>query len=124
LRNVCHSKDDRAKKEYRKAHYRTNRTAQLLYTQQVVQALRTKVVEKLGGQCSNPDCRHLNSDGTLGCKDFRLLQIDHVFGGGEAERKTLHIQAFLKKVLADTSGKYQLLCASCNWLKRYLNHEV
>jgi len=31
--------------------------------------------------------------------------------------------AFLKKVLADKKGSYQLLCANCNWIKRWENEE-
>jgi hypothetical protein len=29
----------------------------------------------------------------------------------------------LKKVLADTTGSYQLLCANCNWIKKSENNE-
>jgi hypothetical protein len=28
-----------------------------------------------------------------------------------------------RAVLSDTSGKYQLLCANCNWIKRFENGE-
>ena len=75
--------------------------------------------DKLGNLCANPSCRHLNEDGTLGCKDPRALQIDHILGGGNKERKELKdCREIYRKVLADNSGKYQLLCATCNWIKR------
>lgn len=79
---------------------------------------REAVVKKLGGRCSSLACRWLNNDGTFGCDDFRLLQIDHKKGGGTKERSTLSYDKMLCKVLADASG-YQLLCACCNWLKAH-----
>jgi hypothetical protein len=32
--------------------------------------------------------------------------------------------AYLKGVLADADGRYQLLCANCNWIKRAEENEV
>lgn len=80
--------------------------------------LRMKVVDKLGGKCSNPNCAVIG-----GMRDIRALQIDHVHGGGVREFRTLRNTQFLKKVLSDTEGNYQLLCANCNWIKRYENNE-
>jgi len=74
--------------------------------------LRNKVVTYLGGRCSI--CQF---------SDFRALQIDHVNGGGSVERQTLKDSKFYQKVLTDTSGLYQLLCANCNWIKRHENEE-
>jgi hypothetical protein len=54
------------------------------------------------------------------------LQIDHINGGGSQERKTrtrweweIIINSFEKG-----ENKYQLLCANCNWIKRYEQKEV
>ena len=76
--------------------------------------LRKDALLKLGGVCI-----------VCGFNDPRALQIDHVNGGGTAERlatgrcqNTIH-----KFVLEDTVGKYQLLCANCNWIKRHTNGE-
>ena len=52
--------------------------------------LRCEIVAKLGGRCSNPDCRWHNDDGTRGCTDIRALQIDHVGGGGSMELRAGH----------------------------------
>jgi Zn-finger protein len=30
---------------------------------------------------------------------------------------------YMKNVIADTTGKYQLLCANCNWIKRHEMYE-
>jgi hypothetical protein len=69
--------------------------------------MRRKVVHALGGRC----CR-------CGFKDWRALQIDHRNGGGNRELARLSRHAFHMKVLADPTP-YQLLCANCNWIKRY-----
>lgn len=70
--------------------------------------MREQVIEILGGVCSK-----------CGFSDARALQVDHVNGNGAEERKTLRSYGVYKKiVLGDTEG-YQLLCANCNWIKRY-----
>jgi hypothetical protein len=87
--------------------------------------LRDAAFDKLGNRCANPNCRWLNEDGTFGCTDKDMLQIDHVDGGGVQEHKALKYNhsRFHKKVIADTTGKYQLLCANCNWKKRKTKDE-
>ncbi len=84
--------------------------------------LRKAVLEKLGGRCSSPNCAWINSDGSRGCVDFRCLQIDHEYGGGTKEFRSMTMHAFLKKVLENSDG-YQALCANCNWIKRVNNRE-
>ena len=86
--------------------------------------LRIKILEKLGNKCSNPCCAWINEDGSRGCTDFRCLQIDHKKGGGKKELKNLSRKNYYKKVLADTTDSYQILCANCNWIKRVLNKEI
>jgi hypothetical protein len=73
---------------------------------------RQKVIDKLGGKCVK-----------CGFDDFRALQIDHVNGGGKRELRGMVHFSYLKKVLNDTTGAYQLLCANCNWIKRFENNE-
>lgn len=91
-------------------------------------ALRIKYKEAvytlLGNRCSNPNCRYLNDDGTLGCTDIRLLHIDHIKGGGRREREAVHgnVRTLHKKILKTEGKGYRLLCANCNWL--HLRHEV
>lgn len=85
------------------------------------QTLKDKLFKKLGDKCSNPACQWLNSDGTRGCTDRRCLQIDHVRGDGSKERKGA--ESYYLKVLNDETGRYQLLCANCNWIKRRVNGE-
>ena len=71
--------------------------------------------------------------GFCGFDDFRALQIDHINGGGNKERK-LSKQAGRKyeidqykditKDITLAKKKYQILCANCNWIKKYTNNEV
>lgn len=78
---------------------------------------RLDTISVLGGKCAK-----------CGFTDPRALQIDHVNGGGSQERKrrgrSNAALAFLRQVREDTSGKYQLLCANCNWIKRYERGET
>ncbi len=76
---------------------------------------RDKIIAYLGGKCVK-----------CGFSDVRALQIDHINGGGSKERKVLKMNEglFYKKVREDATGKYQLLCANCNWIKKHENSEV
>src|SRR5689334_21178393 len=56
------------------------------YARKQARALRRKLLAILGGRCSNPKCRPLNEDGTLGCTDLRILHIDHKNGNGNKDR--------------------------------------
>lgn len=77
------------------------------------QAYRLQIFDKLGHQCKH-----------CGFADKRALQIDHVFGGSKHGKLDGIDIALYKKVLADTTGRFQILCANCNWIKRYTNHEL
>lgn len=64
-----------------------------------------------------------------GFTDIRALQIDHIFGGGYTERKLYPTNpkkyySDILKSIKRNEGKYQLLCANCNWIKRYENNET
>ncbi len=85
------------------------------YNNPYYQKLRREVLKKLGNKCIQ-----------CGFSDWRALQIDHVNGGGTKEKKeikrTYHL--FVLEEIKKGSNKYQLLCANCNWIKRYENNEV
>lgn len=99
-------------REYSQKHKDERREFMREWRKKYYQDIKMKVLEKLGGKCSNPNCLVPN-----GCKDIRCLQIDHVHNDGAKERKEFNNVAILKKVLADTNGNYQLFCANCNWIK-------
>lgn len=73
--------------------------------------LRLAVLNKYGHKCNR-----------CSLDDYRALQIDHVKGGGTKDSK-LNKASYYKRVLHDTKGTYQLLCANCNWIKRFENEE-
>lgn len=79
---------------------------------------RLEVIAKFGGRCCNPKCSWVNADGSKGCTDVRCLQVDHVFAGGSRERIDYGNNRLYKKILLNEDGRYQLLCANCNWIKR------
>src|SRR3990167_1935923 len=76
-------------------------------------ALKELVLQKFNGECK--ECK---------ITDIRVLQIDHVKGDGHKDRKNgLQGVSLLRAVLKDTQGRFQLLCANCNWIKRVENEE-
>lgn len=82
---------------------------------------RMKAFELLGGKCANP----FNLTHPDWCNDWRCLQIDHINGGGSVhynKRKTIGIISDVIKD-PDRELKYQLLCANCNWIKRFKEKE-
>lgn len=63
------------------------------------------------------------------CKidDIRCLQIDHIEGGGKREITSLGGAAYYNRVIrsaTEKEKKYQLLCANCNWIKRWEGKEA
>lgn len=86
--------------------------------------LKLEVYELLGNKCSNPNCLIVG-----GCKDIRCLQIDHINRASPEHRKfrrTSGAEYYLRMILAQIksgSKDYQLLCANCNWIKRFEKHE-
>lgn len=71
---------------------------------------RKALIDNLGGVCVR-----------CGFSDIRALCIDHVNGGGTAERKSFggHTQRYYKMIADNVdSGEYQILCANCNSIKR------
>jgi hypothetical protein len=56
------------------------------------------------------------------------LQIDHVNGDGSKERggkQHNNYTVMLTEIIeGNKNGRFQLLCANCNWIKRYENNEV
>lgn len=77
---------------------------------------RSSIFEMLGYKCAR-----------CGFDDIRALQIDHKNGSGNNERKlNVGRQDYYKRILdkiADGSTEYQILCANCNWIKKFENNE-
>jgi len=94
-----------SKREYRLSYYPTWGAKR-----------RLAAINFLGGKCIR--CGYL---------DVRALQIDHIDGGGGKLRKGKGIRSrtsYYKDIVDGIDiEKYQLLCANCNWIKRYENRE-
>ena len=74
---------------------------------------RQRVIAALGGKCAK-----------CGFSDWRALQIDHINGGGSRERRHIGAPRIFSKILRGETEGYQLLCANCNWIKRYEEKEA
>jgi len=85
--------------------------------------LKNEIHQSLGGKCANP----FNLPHPDWCNDSEVLQIDHVHGGGTKERsiygRDLNYYRHILQQIKFGSKDYQLLCANCNFKKRYKNHE-
>lgn len=91
--------------------------AHLIWLREYIRRIRAAVLAFMGGRCVQCEI-----------SDSRILQIDHIRGGGTKERRNNPClqTTFYLKIMKDPewSSKYQLLCANCNWIKRYENSEV
>jgi hypothetical protein len=82
--------------------------------------VKKELFELLGNRCANPF--HINHGEFFAFPE--CLQVDHINGGGQKELREFRkhgntaYDAILKKVKAG-SKDYQLLCANCNWIKRF-----
>lgn len=75
---------------------------------------RETIITKLGGKCVS-----------CGITDDRVLNIDHVFGGGTKERNLIGggYYSFVLNKLESNTEDYQLLCCNCNQIKKIVNNE-
>lgn len=96
------------------ANQKKNRLQRRKYLRLYMRKVRARVVKHLGDKCKR-----------CGFSDSRALQIDHVNNDGwkelRAGRFYLGSYSFYLKVMADKKGRYQLLCANCNWIKHREN---
>lgn len=77
---------------------------------------KTELFAALGSRCSA--CR---------IDDWRVLQVDHINGGGGAHRRRSGGYGYWIAILRSVKsgeGLYQLLCANCHMLKSYRQAEA
>jgi len=77
--------------------------------------LKSDLFSLLGNKCN----------WTEGCDwtDPRVLQLDHIEGGGGIQRRTIGMHKLYRQARDNPIG-FQLLCANHNWIKRHLNNET
>lgn len=77
-------------------------------------SIKQKMFEIIGCRCIK-----------CGLDDFRTLQFDHINGGGGKEIKqfgnSVVMLRYYVKHPEEAKEKLQVLCANCNWIKRYEN---
>lgn len=92
------------------------REAKMKYHKKRYHTPRKEIIKLLGGKCTR-----------CGFSDFRVLQIDHVKGGGNKERKKIEstrtYYPYVLEKIKNGSLDYQVLCANCNWIKKFENKE-
>ena len=78
---------------------------------------RKFLIKLLGGKCIK--CNF---------NDIRALQLDHINGNGLREIKKFNgggtMYLYYKRNTNEAKEKLQILCANCNWIKRYENDET
>lgn len=82
------------------------------YYRNSVRRLRNRVLEFCGGKCVQ-----------CGFSDSQALQLDHIHGGGTTHRKARGLYGIWRDALVNPT-EFQLLCANCNWIKRYDKKEA
>lgn len=69
--------------------------------------MREQALQALGGRCAR-----------CALDDVRVLQIDHVNGGGGLEKRTIGDLGVQRRVIRGEPG-YQALCANCHAIKTW-----
>tara|TARA_Y100000310_G_C20124403_1_gene552955 strand:+ start:163 stop:495 length:333 start_codon:yes stop_codon:yes gene_type:complete len=95
------------------------------YRLQEARNVRLSLVALLGDKCN---CNGINCwhKGPCDIKDKRILQIDHINGGGWKELQACGSSRY-RDYLKDpdmAKQRLQVLCANCNWTKRVNNKEI
>ena len=89
--------------------------------------IKAEIFVILGAKCANPyNIEHTAFEQNLNC--IKVLQIDHVHGGGKKEIKRFNYcqhsyYKYILKQLKLGSKEYQLLCPTCNRIKVIVNKE-
>ena len=87
-------------------------------TRKYMENLRLCVLNKLS---DTPQCE------ICGISDIRVLDIDHINGGGTKERKQLSSAGVWRKILKmdqyEAKQKYRILCKNCNWIA-HINQKI
>ena len=101
------------KKEVQKKYAQKNREKINAYMIEWKRNKRLELLELIG----NSKCIK------CGFKDWRALQIDHIKGGGNKDRRDgKDFNRYLTLIKSNLKA-YQVLCANCNWIKRYEEKE-
>ena len=110
-RNELRALDPERFKEYDRARYQRDKDKRKAQSAAAHKAARLNAVEAMGGSCSR-----------CGTDDIRVLEIDHVDGGGSTKARKSYSDRLMFRQLArgDYEGpRLQLLCGNCHNIKTY-----
>ena|SRR3990167_8765379 len=100
--------------EIQKKSYLKNRDKKLAREKRNWREKRLNLLNIIGqGVCKCKVC---------GFSDYRALQVDHINGGGNKEKKQKTRKEWLENMIGNPS-LFQILCANCNWIKVSENNE-
>lgn len=91
---------------------RQSRTEAYAVARKSAQAWRSRAMMWLGGKCER-----------CGIADSRVLQFDHKDGGGTPDFKISRGTGSVANKVFKQVVAFQLLCANCNWIKRFEQNE-
>lgn len=114
-------------KKYKEAHKECEKLADIEHSKkhyskhkdeykQKRETIKQSVFNLLGNECIK-----------CGNTDKRVLQLDHINGGGSKWRKDGHTgDNHYKKLLElpNIKEEIQVLCSNCNWIKKRENKEI
>ena len=106
-------KGKEANKAAKRAQYHRDPTPFKRRSKKYLDTLKSQLFASLGGAV----CKRCGFD------DKRALQLDHVYGKGNTQRRILTVVKMIHHAIENPSG-YQILCANCNWIKRVENGET
>ena len=118
LKKKIYAQTHKSQLKLRRLDY-VNKNREIILKKQKAYYIKIKkeLMEYLGGiKCSK-----------CGFTDIRALQFDHIKGNGKQDRlihkshTTLALYYYKKPELA--KQEIQVLCANCNWIKRFENYE-
>lgn len=106
-------------RKWRASHTEANKEIQKRQDTKRYHGTKAEAFALLGNRCA---MEHVLNDPLA--TDPRSLQIDHIEAIGDAQRRKLnHRGRILYREVIAHPKKYQLLCASHNWIKRHENNE-
>ena len=98
-----------SKKEYQQRYRERNREKLRADQREYAEQLKHKAISLLGGKCA-----------MCGFSDIRALQIDHIKSVGNKAPRGVPVY---REIVKGKTENRQVLCANCNWIKRYENKE-
>lgn len=119
-RKIYRQEHKKEAKTYRKKWHEEHSEEEKARSKKYREEYRKKIFLLLGNKCAN----HQKNYG-CDCADIRVLQIDHINGGGKKELKLFvgHLKKYYENILQHPEN-YQILCANCNWIKKVENNEM